>query len=71
MGWLTIQLSGLARRRFRAAERAIYCEDGAATMTAGPLERIVRWRLHSIWPRIRSQATTQLLHMKMAAPVSE
>jgi hypothetical protein len=34
-------LSGLARRPFRAAEHAIHCEDGAATMTAGPLQRVV------------------------------
>jgi len=34
-------LSGLARRPFRAAERAIHCEGGAATMITRPFERIV------------------------------
>jgi hypothetical protein len=34
-------LSGLARRPFRAAENAIHCEDGAATMTTSSLERVV------------------------------
>jgi hypothetical protein len=34
---LTTELSGQARRQFRAGEHAIYCEHGAATMTVGPL----------------------------------
>jgi hypothetical protein len=36
------ELSGQARRPFRAGENAIYCERGAATMTAGPLQCVVR-----------------------------
>src|SRR6478672_583761 len=39
---LTIQLSGPARRTFRAAEPAIYCEDGAGTLVIRPLQRVVR-----------------------------
>jgi hypothetical protein len=39
---LTIELSGRARRPFRAGERAIHCEHGAARLTAGPLQRVVR-----------------------------
>ena len=39
---LTTLLSGRTRRPFRAAERAIHCDDGAATMIAGPLQHVVR-----------------------------
>jgi len=42
LGGLTISLSGQAQRPFRAAEHAIHCEDGAASLTAGPLQRVVR-----------------------------
>ena len=38
---LTTELSGQARRPFRAAEHTIHCEDGAATIATGPLERVV------------------------------
>jgi hypothetical protein len=37
---LTTELSGRYETPFRTGEHAIYCEHGAATMTAGPLERI-------------------------------
>ena len=38
---LTYLLSGQARCRFRAAEHAIHCEDGAATMPIRPLQLVV------------------------------
>jgi len=57
---LTITLSGLARRVFRAAEHAIHCEDGAATMTAGPLERIVR--LHLTHRSLLSRSAMRVCH---------
>jgi len=38
---LTTQLSGRPRPPLRAAEHAIHCEDGAATMNHGPLKRVV------------------------------
>ena len=45
----TIELSGLAQRPLRAGEHAIHGEHGAAAMTFGPLQRVVR--LH--WPHLR------------------
>lgn len=39
---LTIELSGQARRHFRTGPRTHTCAHGAATMLAGPLQRIVR-----------------------------
>jgi hypothetical protein len=42
----TGQTLSLVQHVFRAAEHAIHCEDGAATMIARPLERIVRSQLH-------------------------
>lgn len=41
---LTTELSGRAQRPLRAAEHPIHCEDGAAVLATGPLQRVVRWQ---------------------------
>jgi hypothetical protein len=43
---LTTELSGQARRPFRAGEHAVHGEHGAATVTAGPLQRVVSQHVH-------------------------
>ena len=43
---LTTELSGLARTAFCTGPRTHPCAHGAATLIAGPLQRVVRHQLH-------------------------
>ena len=45
---------------FRAAEHAIHCEDGAATVPARPLERIVRPHRHNLGNRGAESLSTSV-----------